>query len=187
MAYQENMENRNVSNNYAENLIDGGRLRYGKVCSRADLIKEHIKKHQLDLTLLEYLTIADIARNESGIDQGTLLTNYNDRVYRILLNGKVELENETFSIVRSIVCLGKKREGSPYSQYELKIRVIGKNKHTYIKPNLPEWSLPNISDAIMRLDTSETKRGTYYYDQPIQHLIKIRKTATRVPKKPIIF
>lgn len=64
-----------------------GRLRYGGVCSRLDLIEEHIQKHGLGITPQQYLAIANLALTASlsePVPSDVNFVKYNEKTYRVV-------------------------------------------------------------------------------------------------------
>lgn len=151
------------------------RLYFGNVCSRADLIDEHIKRHSLNLDRVGYLQIADTASTLDSTDSGPVNFLYGDRRYSVVLNGVIESEGNKYRVVRSVVCKGRPKEDFVYSGYGIKVRVIGKRQPTYIPPDLPEWSSVSIQDAIGKLEGDQTIQGTYRYEIPVPHFVRLHR------------
>ncbi len=82
---------------------DGYRLYYGGVCSRTDLIEEHINKHGLGIDASEYLLIADISLDSFSHSGKTRLAHYKGKMYRVVLDGDVEYQDKKYAVVRSVV------------------------------------------------------------------------------------
>ncbi|MDO8639436.1 MAG: hypothetical protein Q7R53_00785 [bacterium] len=154
------------------------RLRHGGVCSRLDLIEEHIQKHRLGITTQEYLVIADLAliASLSKPTPGNInFVEHDGKIYKVVLNGIVDFGDETLHIVRSVVCKGRSKESVIFPGLFIQVKDRVKRK-TYIKPELPDWSFPTIEDAVQKFRETEEERNSFLYIDPVLHLIRVRKS-----------
>ncbi len=151
------------------------RLYFENVCSSVDHVVDHIERHKLEVDPSEYLHIANSALS-LGVDMGNgiLLTEHRGRVWRVVLKGVVELDRN-YHIVRSVLDKGPIREDPPFPGYWIKVKVP--KVKTFIKPNLPEWSMETISDAIQKIsDLEDEIRGiSFRYCIPHDHIVSVRK------------
>jgi len=152
------------------------RLYLGNVCSSVEHLVEHIERHNLEVDPNEYLHIANNALT-IGVDigNGILLTEHRGRVWRVVVRGEVGEHR----IVRSVLDKGPVRDDMPHPGYWIKVKQP--RVKTYIKPILPDWSMPTISEAVQRLsyEGDELKGASYRYSSPLDHIVSVRK---KVPK-----
>lgn len=144
-------------------------------------MEDHIRRHKLGISSLEYLEIADDALANRTSSELSYIAVREGRKYRVILNGTVEHDGKEYHIVRSVVCVGFADD--PYTNYEIKVRIIGKRKARYIKPNFPDWCEPSVCDAIKRLEREHVQRGViqamYEYEIPVLHIVRVRKKPMR--------
>lgn len=73
------------------------------MCSRIDLIEEHINKHGLGIDASEYLLIADMSLDSFLRNGKTHIAHYRGKMYQVVLDGNVEYQSKKYAIVRSVV------------------------------------------------------------------------------------
>jgi len=79
------------------------RISYGTVCSRADLVREHIEKHSLGMEPREYLGLAHTAHEKGVTIDGTAyFLMHQGRRYRVVLDGVAQVGGELLRIVRTV-------------------------------------------------------------------------------------
>lgn len=150
-------------------------LYLGGVCSRVDSIDDHIERHNLSIDRIEYLRIANMALALSGRNDELLSVVCREKKYRTVLRGEIEHEGSKYRIVRTLFCIADLNTDIPYPGYAVKVRVVGKKQPTYYKPDLPTWTEASILNAIDRLKQENISQGTYGYEIPYPHFIKIRQ------------
>lgn len=176
-----------------ENLVTSGerRLCSGEVCSREDRAREHIDKHNLPLqNPFEYLHVADMAlkegtpagRNETPTQETSRIriVTREGRRYRVVFNGLFSIEGKQYRVVRSVTQKGREKP-DPYPGYNVRVKTIGnKPRKQYTKPRLPEWTSQTVDEAIRKLGQNGKTKGTFSFEYPEPHLVKVQVKAGTV-------